>query len=192
MAILKQILHPQNNLEDDIYPRTSADMVENLSTVATTGSYNDLIDKPTIPTLPTNLIVGTNVENNEVQLSMNGNNVYPKLESEKYLHMLNVTAFFTYENIEFMGRFTINIFNNSEEKLVSTNDSFINGIDISCNGAALPNAPRRNTFLLINRYKVENNSKLIYFSLSCVDGSYNSGTYIITDNVVYSEVIYRL
>lgn len=48
MATIKGKLKTSNG--DIMYPETSADKVSGLSTVATSGSYNDLSNKPTIPT----------------------------------------------------------------------------------------------------------------------------------------------
>lgn len=42
------------------HTHTASDITEGLSTVATTGSYNDLIDKPEIPTVPTQVSAFTN------------------------------------------------------------------------------------------------------------------------------------
>lgn len=42
------------------------DTVDNLATVATSGSYNDLSDKPTIPTVPTLAKVATSGSYNDL------------------------------------------------------------------------------------------------------------------------------
>ena len=46
-----------NNLADEVDGKANSG---DLATVATSGSYDDLTDKPTIPTVPTNVSVFTN------------------------------------------------------------------------------------------------------------------------------------
>ena len=51
----------ETNANYYVHPQTHpASMIEGLSTVATTGSYSDLTNKPSIPTVPTNVSAFTN------------------------------------------------------------------------------------------------------------------------------------
>lgn len=52
---------------DTLHPETEASQVTGLATVATSGSYNDLSNKPTIPTVDTTLSsTSTNPVQNKV------------------------------------------------------------------------------------------------------------------------------
>lgn len=48
-----------NNSDDVLYPATKASLVSGLATVATSGSYNDLTNKPTIPSNSVAIYKGT-------------------------------------------------------------------------------------------------------------------------------------
>ncbi len=100
--------------------KLNPDYIDNLATVARTGSYNDLTNKPTIPTVPTNVSAFTN--------DAGYLTAHQSLANYATISYVDAHANDTTKHVTATEKAT---WNNKQDKLTATNGIQISGTTIS-------------------------------------------------------------